>query len=298
MIAWGDIVKAFLLAVTLLAAMQIEAVAVPTLDIAGIDAALGRSGQLMDGGVYRVAFPRTDLDVRVGTLKIAAGLALGSYAAFVPMQNGTLIMGDLVLLEKEIQPVTTALERSGLQITAIHNHLRSELPHVMYVHFMGRGNAASLAKDLRAALALSATPLSGQLKTQPQILSFQSSLEQSIGRPGKVSGAVLSISAPRAEAITLDGVTIPPAAGVATVMNFADAGGGRVATTGDFVMIGSEVQPVERSLLAHGFEITALHSHMIGDSPHLYYMHFWSVGAPAAIGAALKDALGHINIKR
>lgn len=271
--------------------------AATTVDAAAIESAIGRSGQTMDGGVYRVAFPRSDLSVKIGGVELLPGFALGGYAAFIPAPQGVLAVGDLVLLDREIQPVMESLERSGFQVTALHNHLRNERPHVMYLHFLNTGDGGTIAKNLRAALALSKTPLGPASRTAPQPLSFEKTIEQGLGRSGKVAGKVLSVSAPRAEPITMDGVTIPPAAGVATAMNFQDAGGGKVATTGDFVLVGSEVAPVQQALLAHGFEVTALHSHMIDDTPHLYYMHFWAVASPAAIAAGLKDALSHVNVK-
>ncbi len=271
-------------------------VAATTLDTTAIDSAIGRTGQAMNGGVYRIAFPRNDLSVRVGDLKLLPGFALGGYAVFLSTAQGALAVGDLVLLDREIQPVMTSLEQSGFQITAVHNHLRNEQPHVMYMHFMAAGDAATVAKSLRAALALSSTPLGPAATTVPQPPSFEAAIEQGLGRTGKVSGKVLSIGVPRAETIEMNGVTIPPAAGVAIAMNFQDAGGGNVATTGDFVLIGSEVGPVQQSLISHGFEVTALHSHMIDDTPHLYYMHFWGVASPASIAAGLKDALSHVNV--
>ncbi len=268
-----------------------------TLDTSAIDTALGRTGQAMDG-VYRVGFPRSDLHVSVGSVSIAPGLALGGYAAFIPQATGVLAVGDLVLLESEIQPVMDSLKGAGFEITALHNHLRGESPHVMYMHFMAVGDGATLARQLHTALSLSRTPPGPPTASAPQTLTFEAAIEEGLGRKGRVSGAILSVSAPRAEAITMNGMSVPPAAGVATAMNFQDAGNGNVATTGDFVLIASEVEPVQRTLLTHGFEVTALHHHMLDDNPHLYYMHFWAVQPPAAIAAALREALTHTNVKQ
>ena len=251
----------------------------------------------MDGGVYRVSFPRTDLHVTIGSTKILPSFALGGYAAFIPQEDGAVAVGDLVLLESEIQPVMQALQQSGFQITALHNHLRGESPHVMYMHFMAAGNAGTIAKELRAALALSSTPLGPLATAVPKALGFQGAIESALGRKGKISGSVLSFSVPRMEAISMNGAPVPPAAGVATAINFEDAGGGNVASTGDFVLLGSEVPAVEQVLLANGIQITALHHHMIEDTPHLYYMHFWAVGSPARVAASLKDELSHTNVK-
>jgi hypothetical protein len=273
-----------------------HSIAAETIDTAAVDAGIGRSGQAMSGGVYRVAFPRTDLSVSIHGVKLLPGFALGGYAAFVPALQGVLVVGDLVLLEREVKPVMDSLTQNGFQITALHNHLRYEQPHVMYMHFMATGTAGTIATNLRAALALSKTPLGPTPRSAPQALPFQKAIESGLGRSGKVNGRVLSVSIPRAEDVQMNGIAVPPAAGVATALNFEDAGGGDVATTGDFVLTGSEVRPVQQTLLAHGIEVTALHSHMVDDTPHLYYMHFWGVGPPTAIAAGLKDAISHVAV--
>lgn len=290
--------KPLIVAALLLLSVSTARPAEPAIDTGAVQAAIGRPGQIMDGGVYRVAFPRSDLSVTIGGIKLLPGFALGSYAAFIPTAQGALVIGDLVLLDTEVKPVMDSLERSGFEITALHNHLRYERPHVMYMHFMIAGDAGAIARNLRTALSFSKTPLAPLPgKPTPQPLAFQSAIEQGLGRSGRVSGGVLSVSAPRVETTMMDGVIIPPSAGVATAMNFQDAGSGNVATTGDFVLIAAEVGPVQRALLAHGIEVTALHSHMLDDTPHLYYMHFWAVGPPASIAAGLKDALSHVNLK-
>jgi len=240
------------------------------LDTAAISAALGRAGTAMPGDVYRVAFPRSALHVRIGSVALAPGFALGGYAAFKVEGDTTRAVGDLALLESEIARVMASLENSGFQITALHNHLRGEMPHVMYMHFMGTGTAAMLASQLDAALVLTKTPM-GPLKPASTVMPwFAAAVEQ--------------------------GYVIPPAMGVATAMNFEDAGAGQVATTGDFVLIASEVGPLEQSLRAHFFDVTALHHHMLGDEPRLYSMHFWSVQSPSLIAAGLKAALSHVNV--
>jgi hypothetical protein len=217
--------------------------------------------------------------------------------AFKAEQRGVLALGDLVLLEDEIAPVMHSLQGSGLQITALHNHLRNERPHVMYMHFMGTGDAQQIASALRKGLSLSHTPMGPPVKPDTTTPWFAAAIEKGLGRSGNSANGVLSISVPRQEDVTMEGMAVPPAMGVATTLNFQTAGTARVATTGDFVLIGSEVHRVEQALTAHGLEITALHSHMIGDAPALYYMHFWAVGQPVAIAAGLKDAISHVAVK-
>jgi hypothetical protein len=207
------------------------------LDTAKIDQALGRPGQKI-GDVYRVAFPRTDLHVSVNGLAIKPGLALGSWAAFAGTEADAMVMGDLVLLEDELNPVMEKLRSAGFEISAVHNHLLHETPRVMYMHYMGHGAGSQLATSLRAALAVSATPLEKPAAPLEEAAppAWVSAVEDSVGRKGTFKGAVLSFGVPRAEAITLNGVTLIPAQGVAESINFQEADAGRVATTGDFVL--------------------------------------------------------------
>lgn len=263
-----------------------------------IAAALGRPGTVMPGGVYRVGLPRTDLHVTLDGVALIPSFALGSYAAFKSEPEGTLVVGDLCLLESEIEPVMKSLESGGLRVTALHNHLRNEAPHVMFMHYMGVGDAAQLAAKLKAALSLSATPLLAlaPATAAPPPPSFVAEVQDALQRQGTFAGGVLALSVGRREPITMMGMSVVPAMGVTNALNFQDAGNGNVATTGDFVLIASEVNSVEATLRSRGFEVTALHQHMIGDSPQLYYMHFWRVGPPGQVASALKEALSHINI--
>jgi hypothetical protein len=268
------------------------------LDTAKIDQALGRPGQKI-GDVYRVAFPRTDLHVSVNGLAIKPGLALGSWAAFAGTEADAMVMGDLVLLEDELNPVMEKLRSAGFEISAVHNHLLHETPRVMYMHYMGHGAGSQLATSLRAALAVSATPLEKPAAPLEEAAppAWVSAVEDSVGRKGTFKGAVLSFGVPRAEAITLNGVTLIPAQGVAESINFQEADAGRVATTGDFVLTAEEVNPVISELQAHHILVTALHSHMLTEQPRLFFMHFWGLGSPESVGAGIAAALKHVSIK-
>jgi uncharacterized protein DUF1259 len=269
------------------------------LSTAPIDQALGRSGQ-KTGDVYKVSFPRTDLHVSVHGLAIKPGLALGSWAAFIGTDENAAVMGDLVLLEDEVKPVIEKLRSSDFEISAVHNHLIDETPHVMYVHYMGHGAAAQLATALHGALAASKTPLekpaaaAAEEATPP---SWVKAVEDSVERKGTLKGGVLSYGVPRAEAVTMAGMTIAPAAGVAEAINFQAAGAANVATTGDFVLTAEEVNPVISELQAHKISVTALHSHMLTEQPRLFFMHFWAVGSPDSVGAGIAAALKKISTK-
>jgi len=268
------------------------------LDTAKIDQALGRSGQKI-GDVYKVGFPRTDLHVSVHGLAIKPGLALGSWAAFIGTEDQAMIMGDLVLLEGELNPVMEKLRSAGFEISAVHNHLIDETPRVMYMHYMGHSTASRLAASLRAALEVSKTPLEKPAAAVEEAATpaWVKGVEDSIGRKGTFKGGVLSFGVPRADTITVTGMAIAPAAGMAESINFQAADSGNVATTGDFVLTADEVNPVISELQAHHILVTALHSHMLTEQPRLFFMHFWTVGSPESVGAGIAAALKHVSTK-
>jgi hypothetical protein len=262
-----------------------------------IDEVLGRSGQ-KTGDVYKVSFPRSDLHVSVHGLAIKPGLALGSWAAFLGTDDNAMVMGDLVLLERELNPVVAKLRSAGFDISAVHNHLMEESPLVLYAHYMGHGPATQLAASLRAALALSKTPLEKPAAAAEEAApAWVKAVEDAVGRKGTFKGGVLSYGVARSDAITVGGMTIPPAAGVAEAINFQAADSGNVATTGDFVLTAEEVNPVISELQGHQISVTALHSHMLTEQPRLFFMHFWSVGSPESVGGGIKAALSRVAVK-
>lgn len=270
-------------------------------DWKAVEQALGKSGQMQPGDVFRVGMPRTDLSVTVKGVPVKAGFALGSYAAFKQMGEQAMVMGDLVLLDQEIPAVMSGLFAGGLQVTAVHNHLNEISPHVMYMHYEGHGDAAKLARALRQALSASRTPLGSSTPasaaTAPAMDMKQ--IEQALGRSGRDMGnGLFQVSVPRAEALTEDGVPLLPAMGVVTALNFQALDGGQAATTGDFVLVDKEVNPVARALREHGIEVTAIHNHGLNDTPRLFYMHFWGVNAPATLAQGLKAALDHTNSRK
>src|ERR1700719_3036073 len=188
-----------------------------------IDEVLGRSGQ-KTGDVYKVAFPRSDLHVSVRGLAIKPGLALGSWAAFLGTDGNAIVMGDLVLLEGELNPVIAKLRSSGFDISAVHNHLMEESPRVLYAHYMGHGPAVQLATSLRAALALSKTPLEKPAAaTDEAAPAWVKAVEDAVGRKGTYKGGVLSYGVARSDAITMIRMTISPGSGVAEAINFQAA---------------------------------------------------------------------------
>ena len=271
-------------------------------DWKAVEQALGKAGQMMPGDVYRVAMPRTDLKVKVQGVDVKPGFALGSYAAFKKMGNAAMVMGDLVLLDEEVQNVMAKLLPKGFAVTAIHNHLNEMSPHVMYMHYMGHGDAVQLATGLREALSASGTPL-GSAAAAPSAASSgpdidQKQVEAALGRTGRVNGGILQVSVARAERITENGMELLPAMGVNTALNFQPTGDGKAAITGDFVLIDREVVAVAKALRDHGIQVTALHNHGLDDSPRLFYMHFWANDDAVKLARGLKAALDLTNSKK
>jgi Domain of Unknown Function (DUF1259) len=270
-------------------------------DWKAVEQALGKSGQLQAGDVFRVGMPRTDLTVTVKGVPVKAGFALGSYAAFKQMGDRAMVMGDLVLLDQEVPSVMSGLLAGGLEVTAVHNHLNEISPHVMYMHYEGHGEAVQLATALHQALSASGTPLSGSVPPAPAggpTLDTKQ-IEQALGRSGRDIGAgVFQVTVPRSEAVTEMGMPLLPAMGVTTVLNFQPMADGKAAITGDFVLIDKEVNPVARALRQHGIDVTALHNHGLQDTPRLFYMHFWATDDPVKLAQGLKAALDQTNSQK
>ncbi len=259
--------------------------------------ALGRSGQPQPDGSFKFSLPRGDMKISVGGTPIKPGLALGSWLAFKGTADNSMVMGDLVLAESEVAPVMQKLQQGGIEVTALHNHLQNETPRVMYMHIAGHGSAQKLAQALHDALALTKTPPPAQPGAPTELGLDQNAIEQALGHKGKNNNGILQIAIPRAEKITAGGMEVPPSMGVATAINFQPLGEGRAAITGDFVLIGSEVNAVISALNAGGIQVTALHSHMLDDQPHLFFMHFWASDDAAKLARGLKAALDKTNSK-
>ncbi|RRI04942.1 DUF1259 domain-containing protein [Mesorhizobium tamadayense] len=250
----------------------------------------GKAGTEMPDGVYRVGLLRTDLKVSLDGVSLKPGFALGGWIAFEPMGNQAMVMGDIVLTQDEANPVMKKLEETGIEITALHNHLLRAEPMTLYMHVFGQGDPVTLATALHDGLALSKTPMGNAAQTQASAQQIGFAVDQAIGRKGKASESVYQFSIPRAEKITDGGMAVPASMGSAIAINFQPTGAGKAAITGDFVLIASEVNPVLRTLRDNGIEVTALHSHMLEEQPRLFFMHFW------ANDDAAKLALDKMNL--
>ena len=276
---------------------------VSTADWKPVEQALGKSGSMQPGDVYKVSLPRSDLKVTVAGVELKPALALGSWVAFKRMGDMTVAMGDLVLAENEITPVLSKLQQGGVETTALHNHVLNESPRVMYMHIHAMGDAVTIAKAIHDALALTKTPFTAPASTAPAEIGIDTKqIDQIMGQSGKVNGGVYQFSIARADEITdmmgAQKMVIPPAMGLAQAINFQPTGGGKAAITGDFVLFASEVTTVMKALRENGIEVTAVHSHMLTDNPHLFFMHFWANDDALKLARGLRGALDKVNVVR
>jgi hypothetical protein len=259
-----------------------------------VDEILGRK-PAVSGDVHRYGFPRTDLSVTLDGVTIKPALALGGWIAFKPAHGGVMIMGDLVLLESEINPVMLKMIANGVEITAVHNHLLRASPATFYMHVAGHGDPMKMATAIHDALAESKTPLIVAASTAPPsaIDLDTSKLDQIIGVKGKNNGGVYAFAVPRREPVNEGGMELAPAGpmGVAQGINFQPTGDGKAAITGDFVLTSDEVNPVIMALRSHGIEVTALHSHMLDEQPRLFFMHFWANDDAVKLAEGVRAAL-------
>jgi Domain of Unknown Function (DUF1259) len=255
-----------------------------------IDDTLGRKPAI-SGDVRRYGFPRSDLTVTLDGVTIKPSLALGGWVAFKPVHGEAMIMGDLVLLEAEVNPVMAKLIEGGLEM---HNHLLRASPATFYMHVGGHGDPVKIAGVLHDALAASKTPLTVSAANPPPNIDLDTAqLDQTIGVRGQNNGGVYQFAVPRRDPISESGMEIAPVGpmGVAQAINFQPTGGGKAAITGDFVLTGDEVNPVISALRSNGIDVTAIHSHMLNEQPRLFFLHFWAVDDALKLARGLRAAL-------
>ncbi len=260
-----------------------------------VETAIGRSGTAQPGDVYRFSFPRADFDVRIGDVRLLPALALGSWVAMKMDGTMAVAMGDLVLADSEVTPVLIRLQQGGIEQMAIHHHVLHESPRVLYVHIHAHGDPVAIASAVRAVLALTGTP-AARAPAAAGALDFDTAqVAAALGYTGRASGGVYQVSVPRAETIRDGDFAVPPSMGVATAINFQPTGGGRAAITGDFVLLPDEVNPVIRALQQNGIEVTSLHSHLLGEAPHVLFLHFWANDDAVRLARGLRAAIGLTN---
>jgi biotin operon repressor len=207
--------------------------------------------------------------------------------------------GDLVLVEDEVAPVMAKLQAGGIDISALHNHVLHESPRVMYMHIAGHGNAVKLAQAIHDALTETGTPAETPVTSTSQKIDLDTDkIDQALGRKGKDNGGIYQFAVPRAETIRDHGMETPASMGTSTAINFQPTGDGKAAITGDFVLLGTEVNPVISALRENGIQVTALHSHMLSEEPRLFFMHFWANDDAVKLAQGLEAALDKTNSKK
>lgn len=265
-------------------------------DFSEIEKILGVKGQLQEGA-WVVRFPRSDLQVTIAGETMPTALGFVSWAAFKDMEDGAMLMGDLVLLEKEVNPVITALEKSGIQITALHNHFFWESPRLMFMHIGGMGPKAALAKSLRQALDKTSTPIMiGSVTPKPPVPSLTlntACLEQIMGHKGQVSGEVFKITVGR-QGVKMAGVELTSSMGLNSWAGFVGTDA-RAHVAGDIVMTAQEVNRVIQALRQGGIDVVAVHNHMLDEQPRVFFLHYWGSGPAASLAKTVKAAFDQVG---
>jgi hypothetical protein len=244
------------------------------------------------GGYHRYNFPRRDLTVRVGDVTVAAAIALGGWAAFDGPPGDATMMGDLVLTTAELKPVLAELARQGIAVTAIHNHLTGETPAIVYVHIHAQGAVADLAARLDRALALTATPRPVAAAGAAPVTIDTATVFRILGAQGRGQGNVAQLSFMLVhEPVSMHGRPVLATLGYGTPINVQAVSATRFVATGDFAVTGPRLEPLLTALAGHGISATAAHSHLLDESPHIYYVHFWADGPPNDVLTGLRAAL-------
>jgi hypothetical protein len=268
------------------------------IDWKAVDAAMGRPAVSQPGDVHRFNFPRGDMHVTAAGVTIKPAFALGAWVAMKAASGGVVAMGDLVLSDTELNPVISRLQAGGIEQTAIHHHLLGESPQVYYTHIHAHGDPVKLAETIRAAMALTKAPPPAPPAPAAALGIDTTQLAQALGYAGRVNGGVYQVSVPRTETIHDGDFDVPPSMGLGTAINFQPTGGGKAAISGDFVMLGSEVNAVIRTLRENGIEVVSLHNHLLTEEPRLFFMHFWANDDAIKLARGLRAALEKTNSKR
>jgi Domain of Unknown Function (DUF1259) len=246
----------------------------------------------LTGDYRRYNLPRRDIALRMGDVTVAPSLALGAWAGFGGTPGDAMMMGDLVLTNAELKPVLAEFARQQLDVTAIHNHLSGEEPRITYVHFHGQGRAIELATRLDHVLALTATPRPVTASAPGPVTIDTAAVFRALGASGKAQGAVAQLSFILVPGrVTMHGHSVVPALGYGSPVNVQMVDSSRAVATGDFAVLGTKVRGVLDALATHGILATALHSHLIGEQPSLYYIHFWADGGLTDVLRGLRAAI-------
>jgi hypothetical protein len=260
---------------------------------------LGKTGDYQDQ-VLKVNVPRNDLKMTVAGVSTPTPFGFGGWVAMTKGDGGMdVVMGDLVLTQDEVNPVMSALLDHGLEVTALHNHFFWDDPRVFFMHVHGRGTPQDLAKNLKPALDLIGrnpapagnAPGAGAMPSPVD----GAAIAKIVGHEGQQSGAVYKITVGRPDLkITDHGAPINARMGLNSWASFVGASGG-AAVAGDIAMLANEVTPVLKALRSHGLDVVALHTHMSGTEPTIYFLHYWGTGPVDKLAAGFKAALDELG---
>jgi len=275
----------------------VEPVMTKLADWAAVGEALGRPGD-MRRFMYHTPFPRLDLTVFSRGIQIDPAPALGTHVSFVRYaDHSTLLMGDAVVTEGELQRFSDVLQQHGIMQTAIHKHLLAHQPAVWWVHLHAHGHdPVAVARGLRAALDRTGTPPAEPATSSPPVDLDTAAIDAAMGVKGTADGEVYKSTYVRRETIADGPVILPPGLGATTSVNFQPLGGGRAAISGDLVMIAKEVQGVLVALRRGGVELVEVHHHNLTDEPRLFFVHYWAVGDAVRLAKAIRRAVDTTNV--
>ncbi|WP_394845442.1 DUF1259 domain-containing protein [Pendulispora brunnea] len=265
-------------------------------DYSSVARVFGKQGKPFPGGLYKFEFPRTDLKLTVRGLELSSSLTHTTSFIFYPMKNDqVMVMADFVATETEAQAVMSKLSGTSVKMAAMHKHLLSEEPRVLWIHLMANGDQAEIARLVHGALAQ--TGALGAAPPKPVEHTVDTAkLDQILGGTGVMDAGVRHYLFPRKESMKMHGMPVPSTFGAMASLRFQPTGEGKAAINGDFAMLADEVQGVVDTLRAHGIEIAELHHHDLWDEPRLFYLHFWANDDAVKLARALRAALDKTNV--
>jgi len=243
-------------------------------------------------GYVRYSLPRRDLVVRLGNVPLAVPLAAGAWAGFAGTARDAMVMGDLVVTAAELGPVEAELLRQRFDLSGVHDHLVGEEPRLTYIHFHGEGAAVDLAERLDTVLARTGTPRPVTTVTAPPVTIDTALVFDSLGARGRAAGSVAQLSFQLVRGkVRWRGRALVPALALATPVSIELVRPGRAVATGDFAVLAPQVEPVLRAMAAHGIVVTALHGHLVDESPPVYFIHFWGDAPLGDVVRGIRSAL-------
>jgi hypothetical protein len=257
----------------------------------------GQEGEEEDG-YFRVQFPRTDLRVRIGAVTLEPAFELTSYFGFAPVKStDVLAMGEVVARQDEVGAALREARRQGVSVTAVHNHLLDETPRIVYLHLMAEGPAAIVATKLRSVLSTTGAPLKPAKEKETGKTPDWSAIDAVLGKHEEAEGRTVEYEFPRHESHSVHGVPVKSSGLLETGSEvvFQQLGDGRVACGGELYLLPAEVEPVMDALERAGLHVTALHNHMLDESPTMYWMHWYGTGSGPALARGVANALSHMN---